>query len=168
LHWTFDWNGATNVTYKFIENPTWLPTYDGVTANYEQDSKQPETTYYYFLQYQFETLGDTYAVNTSIQSYTTDYANQFDSVWNTLFQGSSFAKILLGFVIMFGIIFLGVGAFGKYNIQMSMVAILIFTVVGAVLSTLMNLFTFFHLLLIIIGAVLLMVMKSMFFSGGDV
>jgi len=168
LHWTFDWNEATNVSWRFSDaGGDWIPSHDGVTYDYEVDGLIAETTYYYYLQYRFDTLGTTHYVNTSLQSYTTDYANQFDSIWETMFQGSSFAKILLGFVVMFGIIFLGVGAFGKYNIQISMVAVLIFTIVGAVLSTLMNLFTFFHLLLIIIGSVLLMVMKSMFFGGGD-
>ena len=165
LHWTIDWNGATNVTYKFITNPTWLPSYDGVAKTWFWSSLATETEYDYFLQIQYETLGNTYQFNTTNQTVTTYYENAFDDIWDTLLQGSSFAKILLGFVVLFGTIFLGVGAFGKYNIQISMIAVLIFTIIGTVLASLMKLFPLYILLLIIIGSVLLMIAKQTLFGN---
>jgi len=169
LHWTIDYAGATNVEYRFRDSVgAWIPAVDGVSTSYDWTGLTAETDYTYYLQIQFDTLGDTFTFNTSTQSVTTAYENEFDNVWDTLLQGSSFAKILLGFVILFGVIFLGVGAFGKYNIQMSMVAVLIFTIIGSVLATLMKLFSVPILLLIIVGCVVLMVLQRMLFSGdGD-
>jgi len=167
LHWTVDWNGATNVTYNFRSSVTDVPAIDGVAKNYLWNGLTAETDYTYFLEIKYLSNGNPLAFNTSLQTVTTAYENEFDNVWDTLLQGSSFAKILLGFVILFGVIFLGVGAFGKYNIQISMVAVLIFTIIGTVLATLMKLFSGTILILVIVGSVVLMALQRMFMSGGE-
>ena len=167
LHWTIDFEGTTNVSYQFLGEGAFVTAYDGVADTWLWSSLTSETEYPYFLTIKYDTLGSTYYVNTTTQYVTTYYENAFDDVWDTLLQGSSFGKILLGFVVLLGVIFLGVGAFGKYNIQISMIAVLIFTVVGTVLAGLMKLFPISIVLLVIAGSVVLMVLKNMFMGGSN-
>lgn len=165
LHWTIDFSGTTNVAYKLNDNnPTWLTSFDGVQKDWSVTGLDPETTYTNFVAIKYDTLGSTYYLNTSDQNVTTYYDNAFDDIWDNLLQGSDFAKILLGFVVLFGVITLSVGAFGKYNMKMGFTGILVMIILGTVIATLMNLFPLYILLLIITGSVLLLIAKNMFFS----
>jgi len=84
-----------------------------------------------------------------------------------MLQGSTTAKLLLGFVVLLGIIFFGVAVFGKYNMNLGVYGIMILAVVGTALATLMKLFSVGILLLVITGVVLLVIMKNMFFKGDE-
>jgi len=163
LHWTVDWAGTTNVTYKFKgSNPSWVTTYDGVAQTWKWDSLTAETNYTYWLEINYTTLGTAYLYTTPTQYVTTYYENAFDDVWDTLLQGSGTAKTLLGFVVLFGIIFVGVGVFGKYNMRMGLMPIILFVVVGTAIATLMKLFSVGMLLLVIVGAVVLAMLTGLF------
>lgn len=168
LNWIVDWDGTTNVTYKFKGvNPTWLETNDKVPRSYFWDSLEAETNYTYWLTINYTYLGTEYQFQTPDQYVTTYYENAFDDIWDTLLQGSSFAKILLGFVVLFGIVFLGAGAFGKYNLQLGFIGILVLIIIGTVIAGLMKLFPISILLLVIGGTIILLVLKNMFFRGEE-
>ena len=99
--------------------------------------------------------------------------NEFDDIWETLLEGNGEddetfdkVKILLGVVVLLTIIFATIGVFGRYNMELGMYGIIVVTIIGTILATLMGLFPVYILLLIIIGSVILAALKATFFNGG--
>jgi len=168
LRWTIDYGYMENVSYRF-KNDTgaWTPIADGVREEYLWSGLEPETNYTYYLQLQYEIEGATFYWNTKTDEVRTYYENTFDDIWDTMFQGSGTAKMLLGFVVMLGIIFFGAGAFGRHGVKLGTYGFLILAVIGTALASLMKLFTIGVLLLVIAGAILLVIFKNMFFNGGE-
>jgi len=99
-----------------------------------------------------------------------DPDNEFDAIWQTLFQGSQFAMTLMGFFLVLAILFIGISAFGKVGMQMGSFAVMIFLFIGVFIATLLRLFPMIYMILFLVGGILLIVLKQMFFtgaSGGD-
>jgi hypothetical protein len=162
--WKFDYNGVHTVEYQWNGTGTWLVAPDGGTKTYGFTGLEAETNYTAFVGYRYKVeLGDDFIyANSTTNTARTYYENAFDDVWDTLLQGSGTAKTILGFVVLFGIIFIGVGIFGKYNMRMGLMPIMMFVVVGTAIATLMKLFSVFILLLVIVGAVILAMITGMF------
>lgn len=108
--------------------------------------------------------------NVFVAPTTPDSDNTFDDIWDIIFQGSYFMKLLMGFFIVLAVLFMGINGFGKMGMQMGSFAMMIFLFIGVVLATLLKLFPMFIMILFLVGGILLIVLKQMFFggaSGGD-
>lgn len=166
LKFNIDYNGATNVSYSMFGNSSYIIAIDGVNT-YNWTGLLERTNYTYHINVEFDTLGNTLYIDSDNRTFITYYENAFDDVWDNMLQGSSIAKIILGFTILLGIIFFIIAAFGHYNLQVGMLGILIITIIAAVIVSLMKLFPLYILLLLIVGSVLLVILKNMFFGGGE-
>lgn len=156
-----------------------LDTNETTTASYEQDELSTNTSYDY--RYCIEYENDDGDIETDCgldETFTTTDENgtqpgdddeelegTLDSMWDTLLQGSSTAKTILGIGILLSILFLGVRTFGENNVQLGTYGIMILVFVGATLATLLGLFPTSILILFIIGGVVLAVLKGLLMSG---
>ena len=168
LHFTVDYNGATNVLWSLFYGGTNVtsPTLSTDGANsYHWSNLTEATTYPYYIQLNYTTLGNTFLLNSSSDSFTTASENEFDDVWDTLVEGNSKAMILLGVVVVLMILFGSVLVFGKFNMELGTFGILAIVVIGTIIATVTHLFPVYILLAVIIGSVVLAVMKQMFFGG---
>ena len=166
--WSFDFNNVYLVEYSWNGTGAWLVAPDGATKTCGFTGLEPETNYTAYVGYRYIVeFGDDYIYqNSSDNTARTYYANAFDDVWDGTLQGSTIAKLLLGFAVLLGITFLGVGLFGQLKLELGMFGIMFLIIVGTIIATLMKLFPVYILLLVIGGAVLLAVLKNMFFNGG--
>jgi hypothetical protein len=161
-YWTIDYDNVNLVEYRFNGTGTWLVAPDGVQKNQGFTGLTPQTNYTAYVAMRYKVLvGSPYIyANSSFNTAKTYYENAFDDIWDTLLQGSTIGKLLLGFVVLFGILFLGISQFGKHNLQVGVLPILLMIVVGTAIATLMKLFTVWILILVIIGSVILMVLTN--------
>jgi len=121
-HWIHD-NGATNVLISFMN----LSSYNIPSGSYLYSGLEAETNYTYYFELQYDTNGETFYLDSEYVTFTTYYENAFDDIWDNMLQGSTTAKLLLGFVVLLGIIFFGVAVFGKYNMNLGVYGIMIFS-----------------------------------------
>lgn len=88
-----------------------------------------------------------------------------DTMWDTLLQGSSTAKMILGFAVVLGVLFTGVRVFGENNQNVGTYGYMILSFIGVVLATVIGLLPGFIMILMLIGGVLMAVLKGLLFSG---
>ena len=89
------------------------------------------------------------------------------SFWESLLgdYNTSLIKMIMGFVLIFGLILFAAFSFGKYGVQLGTMGIMIFTFLGVVFATLLGLLPIYVLILILVGGVLLIILKQMLFPG---
>ncbi len=160
INFNIDFNGIEYIEYK-IWNNDWVEATNGSNSWLWEDL-DAQTTYVYYVEFR-GTDSDDFISETS--TFTTYYENAFDDVWNTLLQGNTNGKYLIGFFVVLAIVFLAVGLFGHYGISLNMVGILILIIIGSIIAFLMKTFPLYLLLLIIGGSVVLMFLKNMFVGG---
>ena len=162
LNFVIEKDGASNVSYQFNATPYAVAT-DGTYSNII--SNLTEATYYsYNATLSYDTLGITnYLYSTG--NFTTLNDNEFDDVWDTMFDGNSKAKIVLGVFALLVIIFGTIAVLGKYDVKLEVFGILAIVVIGTIIVTLMQLFPVYILLAIVLGSVVLAIAKTMLFGG---
>ena len=170
LNINIDHNNAENVNYTIylrdVQVLNWTTANDGLNE-YSPIDIEPRTNYTYYVKVSYSTLGYNHILTSDNRTFTTYYDNAFDDIWDNLLQGSIIAKLLLGFVIVIGIIFLGVSAFGYYNFEIKAGGILILGIIGVIIATLMKLFPLYLLILMIIGFILLFIVKNTIFGDNN-
>jgi hypothetical protein len=159
INFNIDFKDVTSLEYK-IWDEDWEVA--NTTNSYLWENLTPSTTYAYFLEFRGVGTDD---FNSTTGTFATYYENALDDVWNEALQGSSMGKMLLGFFVLLSTIFFAVNIFGRFNIQLSMVGILILAIIGSIIPYLMNLFPFYLFILIVGGSIILVFLKNMF--GGE-
>lgn len=89
------------------------------------------------------------------------------SLW-TLVLGqynTTFIKLILGFVIIMMFILGGAYLFGKWNQQFGGLALSIFTLIGVVFATILQLIPIALLILLLVGGIIIIILKQMLFSN---
>lgn len=151
----------TNTTKFDIES---AGTHSQRIENLTYDTKYE---YIFVIEFEIDRYGgiNTYESSGEWISFTSNVEKSMENIWNSLLEGSSWAKILMGVAITLSVLFVGVRTFGRSNMQLGTYGIMILLFTGALLSTIIGLFPTYILLLIVIGGIVLAVIKGMFFNN---
>lgn len=168
-----DYGDENPISYYFNYYNTTVNATTNTTTNFTKGTTPqailydlPDDKIYY------NRLCYTYYINDSTTTQCGEYVqfktlSELEYMWEVLLDGSSWSKILAGFFITLGILFVGVKAFGSYNVQLGTFGIMILVLIGAVIATVFQLFPTYILLILLIGSVIMMVLKSMMFNGNN-
>ena len=88
-----------------------------------------------------------------------------DDMFALLTTGPSWAGVILGFILVLAILFIGVTAFGRNKVELGTYGFMILIFIGILLSTLVGLFPAYVILVFLIGSVAVIVIKQLFFKG---
>jgi hypothetical protein len=78
---------------------------------------------------------------------------------------TTFIKLILGFVIIMAFILGGAYLFGKWNQQFGGLALSIFTAIGVVFATILQLIPIALLILLLVAGIIIIILKQMLFSN---
>jgi len=90
-----------------------------------------------------------------------------DILFTALQTDSSWAGLLLGFILVLSIIFMGVKAFGKANMQLEGYGIMVLAFIGILTASIIGLFPTYIIVVFIMISLVIILFKQTIFKGGN-